>query len=172
MKTVKTIVIIISIITIAFFSIGLVIKETKYTAEVLINKPVAEVFPVFNDESKTQEWIPEFKSVEVIDKKLGKVGSTYKVIVTNGSGQDVVMKEKILAFVPNEKVTLNYSVEGMLKRNDFTFSEENGKTKIVQESICKSKGYIMSCMFPFFKSKFKAQDQAYLNNFKTLIEGN
>jgi hypothetical protein len=28
----------------------------------------------------------------------------------------------------------------------------------------------MACMFPYFKGTFKAQDQSYLNNFKTFLE--
>jgi len=169
MKTVKTIVIIVTILLVAFFSIGLVVKDTKYTTEIVVDKPIEEVFTAFNDIRKSDNWIPEFKSVEVIDEKLGKVGSTYKITLDN-NGQEIIMKEKILAFIPNEKVTLNYSVEGMLKMNDFNFVAQENKTKITQKSTCKSTRYLMSCMFPFFKSKFKVQDQGYLNNFKSYIE--
>ena len=172
MKTIKIIVITISVLVVAFFSIGLFISDTEYTTEVSVNKPVEEVFVEFNNMDKAKNWIPEFKSVEILEETENKVGNVYKVILTNRNGVDVIMKEKILAYVPNEKLVQNYYVDGMLKKNDFTFSSEGNTTKIVQASTCKSTQYMMNCMYPFFKSKFKAQDQGYLNNFKNYIEQN
>lgn len=169
MKTVKAIVVLITILVAVFFSIGLFVKETVYTTQISVNKPVEDVFAIFNDFEKKSNWIPEFKSVEYIEKKEGKVGSTYKIVLEK-NGQKIIMKEKVLAFVPNEKITLNYGVEGMLKMNDYNFKAEGEVTTITQKSTCKSDGYIMSCIFPFFKSKFKEQDQLYLNNFKSYID--
>lgn len=170
MKAIKIIVVTISVLVICFFSIGLFIKDTKYTTEVSIDRPLEEVFKLFNDKQKTKNWIPEIKSVEAIDEKPGKIDSTYKVVLTNVNGQEVIMKEKILTFSPNEKLVINYYVDGMLKKNDFTFASKGSKTLITQASTCKSTQYMMNCMFPFFKSKFKAQDQGYLNSFKTYAE--
>ena len=171
MKTVKTIVVIVTILLVGFLSIGLLVKTTVYKTEVLIDKPIEKVFTVFNDGTKTENWIPEFKSIKAIEEKEGKVGSTYQISLEK-NGNEVTMKEKVLAFIPNKKVTLNYSVEGMLKKNDFSFTTEGDETKIIQESTCKSDGYLMRCMLPFFKSKLKNQDQAYLDNFKNYIEKN
>ena len=80
------------------------------------------------------------------------------------------MTEKVMAYVPNEKVTLFFDAENMLKTNDYLFSEKNGVTTITLNSSCKSESYIMACMFPYFKSVFKEQDQSYLNNFKAFAE--
>ncbi len=154
---------------VGFFAIGFIVKETTYTTQVVLNKPLEEVFAAFNDFDQTKNWIPEFKAVEVIDEKLNKVGSTYKITLAN-NGKEVIMKEKVLTFVPNKHVVLNYSVEGMLKKNDFTFSSEENQTKIIQKSSCKSESHLMRCVFPIFKSKFKAQDQSYLDNFKQYME--
>ena len=171
MKTIKIIIIIISIFVIGFFSIGLLIKDTKFTTEITIEKPIETVFTTFNDVSKLKEWIPEFKSIETIEEKLGKTGSTYKIIVDN-NGQDIIMKEKILAFVPNEKVTLFYNAgEGsMLKTDDYIFTSNENSTTIIHKATCGSGKFLMSCMFPIFKSKFKEQDQEYLNNLKVFLE--
>ena len=82
------------------------------------------------------------------------------------------MLEKILAFIPNEKVTLFYDAGAgsMLKTDDFVFTSEGDVTSITHETTCRSNGYLMACMFPIFKSKFKNQDQQYLNNLKTFLE--
>lgn len=169
MKTVKIIVIIISALTIAFFATGLVLKETNYSAQVSINKSVEEVFFAFNKKENIKNWIPEVKSVEVINENPGKTGSTYKVVVNN-NGEEIKMTEKIMAYVPNEKVTLFFDAENMLKTDDYTFTEENGKTTVHLNASCQSDSYIIACIFPYFKGTFRTQDQSYLNNFKTFLE--
>jgi len=171
MKIIKFILVIVTGLVICFLSLGLLVKETKYIIQIQIEKPLNYVFTEFNDVSKFKEWIPEFKSTEIIEEKLGKIGSEYKITVDD-NGQDVIMKEKVLAFIPNEKVTLFYNArEGsMLKTNDYVFSFKDSTTTIMHEATCRSESYLMACMVPIFKSKFKKQDQQYLNNFKTLLE--
>lgn len=169
MRTVKIIIAIISTITLIFFATGLIIKETNYSAQVYVNKPIEDVFKVFNNQENLKNWIPEIKSFEVINENPGKTGSTYKMVVEN-QGQEISMIEKVLAYVPNEKVTIFFDAENMLKTDDYNFNEKDGKTIVTLNSSCKSDSYIMACMFPYFKSTFQEQDQAYLNNFKAYIE--
>jgi uncharacterized protein YndB with AHSA1/START domain len=169
MKAVKVILGIVTVLVIIFFSTGLIIKETTYQVKTTINKPIAEVFSLFNDQSKLKEWMPEVQLIEPITIKPGIVGSEYFMTVTN-NGQTMKMKEKVLAYVENKKVTLYFDADDMLKTDDVTFSEENGVTTIVKDVVCKSDSYIMSCMFPYFKGTFASIDQDYLNNFKTYIE--
>ncbi len=169
MKAVKIILGIVTALVVVFFSTGLFVKETTYQVKVTINKPVSEVFTVFNDQEKMTVWLPEVKSIEPINIKPGIVGSEYKMTVDN-NGQTVIMKEKVLAYVPNQKVTLFFDADDMLKTDDYNFSEANGVTTIVKDVSCKSDSYIMSCMFPYFKGFFKDIDQKYLNDFKTYIE--
>lgn len=170
MKKIKIILGIIIAIAVIFLSTGLIFKETKYTTQVSINKPLEEVFTMFNDSEKISNWIPELKSFEPIDEKPGKTGSTYKMVVTSRDGQEIILQEKVMAYVPNEKVTLYFDAGNMLKTDDYTFSFENGATTITNNSICKSRSYLLSCTFPYFKSILKGQDQGYLNNFKSFIE--
>ena len=80
------------------------------------------------------------------------------------------MTEKVLAYVENEKVTLFFDAENMLKTDDYAFTENDGKTTIILNSSCKSDSYIMACLFPYFKGTFQEQDQSYLNNFKEFME--
>ena len=169
MKTIKIILGIITAIVVIFLATGLIVKETNYTAQVSINKSVEEVFKTFNDSGNIKKWIPEIKSFEVVQENSGKTGSTYKIVV-NSQGQEITMTEKVLAFVPNEKVTLFFDAENMLKRDDYIFTEKAGITTITLNTSCQSESYIMACMFPYFKGTFQKQDQTYLNNFKEYIE--
>lgn len=171
MKTIKIILGSITFLVLVFFSTGLFVKETNYNATITINKPVEQVFSTFTTTHKVQNWIPEIKSVETIQENIGKTGSTYKIVLDN-KGQVITMTQKVMAYIPNEKVTLFFDAENMLKKDDYRFEENNGTTTITLSSSCRSDSYIMACMFPFFKSTFKRQDQSYLNNFKSFIETN
>ncbi|MEN8703151.1 MAG: SRPBCC family protein [Polaribacter sp.] len=169
MKTIKIILGIITALVLVFFATGLLVKETNYRAQVSVNESLTEVFTSFNKTENVNNWIPEIKTVETLNENVGKTGSSYKIVLDN-KGQEITMTEKVMAYVPNEKVTLFFDAENMLKKDDYVFTENNGVTTITLNSSCRSDSYIMACMFPYFKSTFQNQDQAYLNNFKSYIE--
>ena len=169
MKTIKVILGIISVLVLAFFMTGLIIKDTKYSLEVSINKSKTEVFSIFNTPGNVKKWIPEIKSIDTLNLNPGFTGSEFKIVVDN-QGQEITMTEKVMAYVPNEKVTLFFDAENMLKTDDYIFTEKVGVTTDTLNSSCQSDSYIMACMFPYFKGVFEDQDQAYLNNFKAYIE--
>ena len=169
MKKIKIILIIISTIVVVFLLTGLFVKETTYRAEVNVNKSIKVVFEIFNNSENIKNWVPEVKSFEVVNTNPGKTGSVYKIVIDN-KGQEVTMTEKVMAYVPNEKVTLFFDAEGMLKRNDYIFKEKDGVTTITLNTSCQSDSYILACIFPYFKGTFQKQDQSYLNNFKAFAE--
>jgi len=169
MKTIKVILIIISILVVAFLATGLLVQQTNYSAKVSIDKPINEVFSNFMKIDSVKNWIPDIKSVKAVNINPGVTGSVYDVVVLN-QGQEIVMTEKIMAYVPNEKVTLFFDAENMLKKDDYLFSVKNGLTTITLNAACQSESFIMACMFPYFRGTFQAQDQAYLNNFKEYLE--
>lgn len=170
MKAIKVILGIIITLSLVFFGTGLIIKEIDYKTEVEVNKPLKETFAMFNDAAKLKNWIPELKSIEPIEYKAGNTGSRYKMVVLDGNGNEITMEEKVLAYVENEKVTLYFDAQGMLKTDDYTFIAKGDKTIITNNSNCKSDSYIFGCMMPYFKGTFKDIDQGYLNNFKAYAE--
>jgi uncharacterized membrane protein len=169
MKTIKIILGIITAFVVVFLATGLLIKETSYTTQITINKPVEEVFETFSNSENIKKWIPEIKSFEVINENIGKTGSSYKIVIEN-QGQDIEMNQRVIAYVKNEKLTLYLDAENMLKRDNYIFKEKNGNTVISVNTSCQSESYLMACMFPYFKGTFKEQDQAYLNDFKVFVE--
>jgi hypothetical protein len=169
MKTIKVILIIIATAVGAFLATGLLVQQTNYSAMVSIDKPIDEVFSNFMQIDSVQNWIPDMKSVKAVHINPGITGSVYDLVVLN-QGQEIAMTEKIMAYVLNEKVTLFYDAENMLKKDDYLFFEENGITTITLNAACQSESFIMACMFPYFRGTFQAQDQSYLNNFKAFLE--
>jgi uncharacterized membrane protein len=169
MKTIKIILGIITAFVVVFLATGLLIKETSYTTQITINKSVEEVFETFSNSENIKKWIPEIKSFEVIKENIGKTGSSYKIVIEN-QGQEILMTQKVIAYVKNEKLTLYFDAENMLKRDDYIFTEKEGNTVISVNTSCQSESYLMACVFPYFKGTFQKQDQSYLNNLKTYIE--
>lgn len=169
MKRIKIILGIISLIVLVFFATGALKRETSYTVQIQINKPIAQVFDAFTTIENKKQWIPELKSVEIVNENVGKTGSEYQLMIQN-QDQKMLISEKIMAYVPNKKVTLFHNAENMLKTNDYVFSESNGLTNITLQATCSSDSYLMSCLFPYFKGTFKNQDLSYLTNFKTFLE--
>ncbi|MCG1035444.1 SRPBCC family protein [Polaribacter sargassicola] len=169
MKRIKIILAIISFIVVAFLLTGIIVKETTYTVKVSVNKPVEEVFKTFNTSGNIKNWIPEIKSVEVVNDNPGKVGSIYKMTI-DANGEEIITTEKVLDFVENKKVTLFFDAENMLKKDEYLFTENNGITTVTLNASCQSDSYIMACMFPLFKSTFVKQDQSYMDSFKAFVE--
>jgi len=158
------------LLVIIFFATGLVVKETTYEVSTTIDKPVEEVFTLFNDQKRLNEWITSIKSFEPIEEKEGKVGSSYKMVVTDPNGNDFEMVERVTAFEENKRVGLEFDAESMLKIDDIYFTSDGNSTTITNKATCKGTTYMAKCMFPYFKSMFRKTDQQSLDNFKAFIE--
>ena len=169
MKAIKIILGTITILTLIFFSTGSFIKQTSYQANITVNKSIDEVFEEFNNMQNTKKWIPEIIKIDTIQSNYVKTGSIFKILIDN-KGEEIEMTEKVMAYVPNEKVTLYYDAENMLKTNDYIFTDINGATNIELNATCSSESYMMSCLYPYFKGAFRKQDQQYLDNFKAFVE--
>lgn len=169
MKVIKIILSIIIGLSLVFFATGFIVKETAYEVEVSINKPVVNVFSEFTQIQNSKQWIPDVKEVQVIEETPNRIGSTYKMLVDN-NGENFTIIEKIKSYELNTKFSVFFDAENMKKTNNFTFKSNDTSTIIKLNASCKSDSYILSCVFPYFKSVFVEQDQRYLNNFKDYIE--
>jgi uncharacterized membrane protein len=169
MKTVKIIITFLIILTVLFFGTGLIIKESSYTSKIIINEPLEKTFKTFTDLSAIPQWNPEYNEIEVVELKPGITGSVYNIKVLHNN-QTTIIREKVLAYVKNEKITLFIDKDGVIERDDYTFSSDGSHTVINLSSSYQAKSYLLSCVLPFFKSKFKKIDEVFLNNLKTYVE--
>jgi len=169
MKAIKIIISILCVLLLVFFGTGLLVKETVYTTEIEINKPVEEVFLAFTNQDLLKEWIPEIELIETIIETPNIVGSKYKMIV-NKDGQKLEMMEEVLAYKLNKTITFNFTSDNMIKTDSYSFSDKGSTTILTKGSVCKSNSYIMSCMFPYFKGMLRDIDQGYLDKYKTVVE--
>ena len=169
MKTVKIIITLLIILTVLFFGTGLIIKESSYTSKIIINEPLEKTFSTFTDLSAKTQWNPEYNAIEVIELKPGITGSIYNIKVLHNN-QITIIREKVLAYVKNEKITLFIDKDGVVERDDYTFSSDGSQTLINLSSSYQAKSYLLSCVLPFYKFKFKKIDEVFLNNFKRFLE--
>ena len=169
MKTVKIVITFLIILTVLFFGTGLIIKESSYTSRIIINEPLEKTFSTFTDLSAKTQWNPEYNAIEVIELKPGITGSIYNIKVLHNN-QITIIREKVLAYVKNEKITLFIDKDGVVERDDYTFSSDGSQTVINLSSSYQAKSYLLSCVLPFYKFKFKKIDEVFLNNFKRFLE--
>ena len=169
MKTVKIVITLLIILTVLFFGTGLIIKESSYTSKIIINESLEKTFSTFTDLSAKTQWNPEYNAIEVIELKPGITGSIYNIKVLHNN-QTTIIREKVLAYVKNEKITLFIDKDGVVERDDYTFSSDGSQTVINLSSSYQAKSYLLSCVLPFYKFKFKKIDEVFLNNFKRFLE--
>ena len=67
-------------------------------------------------------------------------------------------------------VTVSHSQSPVDASDDFNFITYGNSTKIVQNCTVEAKGYLMGCMFPYFKGTLKDLSLGYMNDFKKLAE--
>lgn len=160
----------ILLIVIVFFCLGLINPNVNYTAEVTVNKPLAETFRKFNDPGTLGKWIPEMKSIEILEIKPGMVGTKMKMIIEN-EGQTMELFEEVTAFEDQKLVGLSFEAGQMNKSDLVEFTSSGDNTIIKGTYTCTGSNLFYKSLFSLFKSQFKSIDQTYLNNFKKFAEG-
>jgi uncharacterized membrane protein len=169
MKALKIIVVTILVLFLGFLSIGLISGKQEYEAEVLINKPVSDVFYWFNNHEKLSEWLHEVKSFEVINETENKIGSTYKMII-DSEGKEMELHETLTGFKENEMVEMLFEIGEMNKNNLFQFINDDGNTKLTARYTVEANNIFTKSMFFFFTGMFKQIDTENLNKFKAFVE--
>ncbi|CAM1333626.1 SRPBCC family protein [Tenacibaculum aestuariivivum] len=169
MKAVKITLGIVTVFVLIFLLTGIIVTEVKYSTEITINKPVNKVFENFTNPELIKQWLPNIKSIEVIEQKPAVVGSSYRMTVIS-NGQEVKMIQKITDFVLNQKITFQFTSSEMIKTDAYNFTTNNTKTTVTQNSSVNSKSYITACLYPYFKGTFKAVNMHCLTQLKELSE--
>ena len=168
-KFLKVTGIIILLLTVVFFSLGLIFPQVTYNAEVMVNKPVTEVFRKYNDPGTLSKWIPEMKSLEIIEIKSGMVGTKMKMIIEN-EGQKMELMEEVIAFEENKLIGLTFNAGAMNKVDHVEFIASGETTTIKGTYTYTGSNLFYKSLFSLFKGQFQSIDQSYLNNFKAFVE--
>jgi hypothetical protein len=176
MKALKYILYLIVGLVILFFALGFITPSVNYGHEITVSKSVREAWAVSQDESKYDQWLAGFKSIELLSGELGAVGSTYKVVVNPGDGQDdFVMTETLVSLKEFDHVEMHFDSDMMNFEQTISFAENNGATTVTTQSRVRGKSIMMRAMFAWMEllsGSFKAQEIKNIEALKTLINEN
>ncbi|WP_299123349.1 SRPBCC family protein [uncultured Winogradskyella sp.] len=171
MKVLKYIAIILVVLIIGFLLLGLLKPEVSYDCEIAVDKPLAEVWAVTQDEAKMSEWLPGFQKVEHVSGTPGTVGAVSNVYFIT-DGQEMVIQETITNIVPNESIEMTFTSDFMDMDYKLNMTPVDGKTKITSSTIAKGNGILSKSIMAFSGSAIKAQEETNLVNLKKTIEEN
>ncbi|MBK7344869.1 MAG: SRPBCC family protein [Saprospiraceae bacterium] len=159
-----------------FLSFGWIHPSVHYGHEITVNKPVQEAWAVTQDDSKYNQWLKGFKSIELLNGEKGAPGSTYKVVVNPGEGQpDFEMIETLVSIEEFDHVDLSFDSDMMEFKQRMSFTEADGKTTIQSASEVIGKSMLSRSLFAMmeiFTGGFTKQETENFENLKTLIENN
>ena len=176
MKILKYILYIILALVILFFAMGFMMPSVSYGHEISVDKPVKETWAVTQDESKFDQWLEGFKSIELIEGEKGQPGSKYKVIVNPGDGQeDFEMIQTVVSVNEFKNVKMHFDSEFMDFEQTITHLESDGITTVKTDSKVIAKGAMMRSMFAImetFGGSFTAQEKKNIEALKKVIDEN
>ena len=172
MKYLKYTLGLIALLGILFIAKGFITPSISYTSEVVVDKPMKEVWAVMNDESKTSQWIDGIKKQEHVSGEKGTIGAVTKYTFVE-NGQESIMLETIKALRPNEHIAMDFVMEDVMEM-DYSMDThvKDGKTHIKSSTTTRGIGVFMRSMVSFMQSTMQAQEDENLNNLKKLIESN
>lgn len=176
MKILKYVLLVIVALVAIFLAIGFLNPAVEYGHEITVNKPLNEAWAVSQDESKLNQWLEGFKSIDLISGEKGAVGSTYKVVINSGEGQpDFEMVETIVSIKKFDHVRLSFDNEMMDFEQTMLYAEKDGLSMVKTKSKVMGKGMMMRSMFALmelFGGGFTKQETKNIEALKTVIEKN
>lgn len=176
MKFLRRLMAVILVLILLYFLLGLIKPTISYGHEIVVDKPVKEAWAVAMDETKYGQWLEGFKSIELLSGEKGEPGSTYRVVVNPGEGQeDFKMIETVVSKEEYDHVSLDFDSAFMTFEQTMKFSETAGKTHIKTASKVKGKGLMNRSMFALMEilgGVFTAQEKKNLEALKSVIDKN
>jgi hypothetical protein len=150
--------------------------SVSYGHEITVNKPIKEAWAVSQDDSKYDQWLDGFKSIDLISGDKGTVGSKYKVVVSPGEGQpDFEMIETIASIEEFDHVKLDFDSDFMDFEQTISFKETDGMTTVTTDSKVIGKNIMSRSMFAIMEllgGTFTAQETKNIDALKKVMEEN
>lgn len=143
----------------------------KYTLELTLNKPRAEVWQVFIDPDKLNQWQPALVQTEQLEGTAGQPGSVTKLTYNNGE-REFSLTEKITHRADPEQLDQLYQNQFADNTLKNIFIESGKDTTLWKVEVeFKFKTPMMRLVGPFVKKRFAANTQRDMKRFKALVEG-
>lgn len=143
------------------------------SCEVIINKPLQQVWDYTNNPDNLKLWLNDFVRYEHLtgDQNAPKVGDTSSHTY-NQNGKEFTMKEEIVAYSPPDHIKLFMTSKwfDMDIVNTFEALGPN-ETKLFASADSVRTSLLMKVMMLFMpKSKMQKDHESQINKLKSLIE--
>lgn len=178
MKKLLQIIIIILLIIPIFFGIILLFHNSNiyYSKKIEVGVPIHKVDSIFENIYNMKYYMPETKSIKLINGKDNIEGSEYEITIIVDSDSMKMTGMLIKNDLPNNLI-MQYEVLGMtntMTQKHQKMSEE--KTLIIHKQKFEFKGLLKIITFfvpsRFNQETFQKQSDLYLNSFKKFLENN
>lgn len=142
----------------------------KYSLELLINRPRAEVWKIFDDPNYMDKWQPSLIHIERLGGTAGQPGATSKLTFKNGE-REFSLIEKVTYRAEPERLDGVFENEFADNPVKNTFIEKGTIETLWKVDVeFKFKTILMRIIGPFVKKRFVANTQRDMERFKTLLE--
>jgi uncharacterized membrane protein len=142
----------------------------KYTCSITINLPITKTVSLWKDENNFKEWQDGFKSIELLSGTKNTKGAKSKILF-EGKQKMELLETVITNDLPNEKIGLYEHVHMTnTQTSRFVAIDENTTQYISEVEYTQFNGFMIKVFAKLFPSKFKAQSQKWMNQFKVFAE--
>ncbi len=140
----------------------------KFQSEIIIDKPVKEVFQFTVNPKNLSRWIDGFVKFKPLSGKARKVGSVGIHIYNDKAGK-LEVREEVLVHNPFKNFKTHLSHKNMDTTLDLQFLDQGDSTKLLAQTTVKLKPFLFNLAAPFVKSPMKNQQLADLKRLKNCL---
>jgi uncharacterized membrane protein len=143
--------------------------KRKVSSEVIIDRPVAEVFNFIKDMNNHATWQTGVLESRITSEGEVDVGSTYKY-VTQMMGRKISTTGEIITCDPNERFMYRSTSGPFQIVGGYTFEITGGSTKVTQKIVADIEGFFKLAE-PIVVRSVKRNIQNNLMTLKDTLEG-
>ncbi|NGP77744.1 SRPBCC family protein [Balneolaceae bacterium YR4-1] len=170
MKALKIIGGIILLLILAMFLIGLISPRAEYENSITINAPVEEVWQVFTDSEKIDQWLYGVTGIEKLEGEPLTSGSRFKLFF-DVDGEQFEITEEVTDVEPNKRYAFSMQSEPLNSKVDISFTViDSAKTQLTALTTAEGNGVLWKPIIRFSGSMMKQQSQISYENLKLLVE--
>lgn len=143
----------------------------KYSCSIEINKPLAEVVKLWNNESLFDKWQDGFQSIELLEGEKGQENAKSRIVFLQGKRRMDLIETIVHNDLPKEKMALYDHIHmSNTQRSVFVETEEKSTIYTSEVEYVKFHGILPKLMAKFFPSAFKKQSEKWMKQFKKFAE--
>lgn len=157
------------ILTVLFFSLGLLLPTVTYESKITVNKSVETSFGTFTNALKLSDWVIGLKGIAWISGNQNEVGSKWKFIVTQ-NGRDFELIQTLKEFKKNELFVSLADNEWFIDEVEVKFISKGPSTDIIATSHVQGKNIFWRSAFVVAQPLLRINDHAMYDKLKEVIE--